>query len=614
MKHPLSITFVIFLLSTILAATVQAQNEEQIELAREYDDKGEIEKAKAVYEELADKRKNIPVIHGRYFRLLLNNAYLDEAEKYVNRILKIYPGNIIYRLDAGILHDRLGETEEASRYFDEVRQEVKDDQYKLRIVANHFIKADLLEKAVQTYQVGRQAGGDNNLFALEMANVYRRLNEKDRMVSEYLRYANEDDSRISYVKNVLQNILTEEEDLNSLSELLLDKVQESPDNQLYNELLIWLNLQQKNFYGAFMQARAIDRRTSKNGNKVMEVAAIALENNDYDNALRMYDYVIERYPRSSNYVSARRYKIKAREEKVKNQFPVEQEAIIKLIEDYQNFIDESSKAPMGVGHATLEAMRSQALLYAFYLDEKDRAIEALRQVAEHPRASRDLRANCKLDLGDIYLLTDQPWESTLLYSQVEKEHKEEQVGYEAKLRNATLSYYKGDFELAQGHLDVLKLATTREIANNAMSLSLLIQNNTALDTSGAAMQEYANVELMLFQNKQQQALGKLDSMLSLYKDHELADEIHWLMARVNLRMGNFDESLSHLMLINETYRYDILGDDALYMTGKIYEEQLKDKEKAMQIYTEFLKEHPGSIYVADVRKRFRSLRGDFNVN
>jgi tetratricopeptide (TPR) repeat protein len=608
------LTFVILLLSTTLASQAWAQDQEQIKLAQQYDDKGEIEKAKSIYDELAEKKEYVPIIHGRYFRLLVNNGYLEDAEKYMKKTLRHFPGNIIYRLDAGILQDRMGEENAANEYYAEVLSEVQNDPYKIRLVASHFIKSDMLEKAINSYQSGREANQDPNLFALELANVYRRLNEKDKMVLEYLKYADEDEARISYVKNVLQNILTEEEELQSLSDLLLDKIQENPDKQLYNELLIWINLQQKNFYGAFMQARAIDRRNRSDGDRVMEVASIALDNQDYDNALKIYEYVIDKYPRTSNYVSARRYKIKAREEMVKNRYPVEPEDITKLIEAYQNFIDESSKSAIGPSYATLEAMRSQALLYAFYLDERDQAIETLREVAQHPKASRELKAKCKLDMGDIYILINEPWESTLLYSQVEKDHKEEPVGYEAKLRNAKLSYYKGDFELAQGHLDVLKLATTREIANDAMSLSLLIQNNTALDTTGSAMQDYANVELLLFQNKQRQALAKLDSMLNLYENHDLADEIHWLMAKIDMKLGQFDESLQHLNTITESYSYDILGDDALFMTGKIYEDQLQDTDKAMEVYTNFLREHPGSVYIAEVRKRLRNLRGDFNVN
>jgi len=609
-----SITWIIILLTWANIPSLRAQNTQKIELAQQYDDKGEIEKARTLYEELADKKKNIPIIHDRYFRLMINNGYMKQAEEYVQKALRYYPDNILYQLDAGVVNLRQGKDAEAESYFTKVFDEAKSDSYKVRIVAGHLIKHDLIERAVSMYQAGRQASGNSALYALELANVYRRLNNTDQMVLEYLAYANEDPSRISYVKNVLQNILTEEEDLDAMANLLLDRIQRDADNPLYSELLIWINLQQKNFYGAFMQARAVDRRQRTDGDEVMNVAQIALENQEYENALKMYEYVIDRYPRTANYVSARRYKIKAREELVKNQFPVQQEEIVKLIEDYQNFIDESLNSPIGPSAATLEAMRSQALLYAFYLDEKDKAISILEQVANNPKSSREIKAQSKLDMGDIYVLMDQPWESTLLYAQVEKAHKEEPVGYEAKLRNAKLSYYKGDFSLAQDHLDVLKEATTREIANDAMSLSLLIQNNTVLDTSGAAMQAYADVELMLFQNKQPQALIKLDSMLEQYQGHPLEDEIYWLMARVHLQLGNFDQSLDKLNNISESYNYDILGDDALFMRGRIYEEQLEDSEKAMELYTQFLREYPGSIYVADVRKRFRNLRGDFNIN
>ena len=615
MKHILlKITWVIVWLTLTNIEPLSAQNSEKVELAQQYDDKGEVEKAKTIYDELARKKNNIPLIHSRYVRLLLNNGYAGEAEKYVKKAIKYFPDNLLYQLDAGIVALRKGDDTEAEQYFSTVTQEAIADPYKIQIVAGHLMQNELVERAIQVYEAGRSAGGDPSLYSLELATVYQRLNERDKMIQEYFTYANEDPSRLEYVKNVLQNALTEEEDLDSLGVMLLDKVQESPDNQLYSELLIWVQLQQKNFYGAYMQARAMDRRNRTEGDRVMEVAGIALENRDYENALKMYDYVIDKYARTPNYAIARRNKINAREQLVKNRFPVDREEIEKLIEDYQSFIDESLQSPAGPSVSTLQAMRSQANLYAFYIDEKEKAIEILRKVSASPKADEELRAQCKLDMGDIHLLMDQPWESTLLYAQVEKSNKEEPVGYEAKLRNGKLSYYKGDFDLAQGHLDVLKEATTREIANDAMNLSLLIQNNTALDTSGAAMEAYAEVELMLFQNQTEEALDRLDSMLQLYPKHDLSDEIHWLMAKVNLRSGKIEQSLSNLNSITESYAHDILGDDALFMTGRIHEEQLNDKDKAMEIYTTFLKEYPGSIYVADVRKRFRNLRGDFNVD
>jgi len=614
MKKKITLKITSMLLLVIVYGAAFGQNNQKIELAQEYDDKGEIAKAKVLYDELAGNKKNIPVIHSRYMRLLLDNGYIKEAEDYVDKVLKYYPENFIYKLDAGITYLRQGKDESAQKYFNAVINEIKTDPYKVRIVASHFIKNELIEEAVNVYMAGRETDSDAGQYALELANVYRRLNEKDKMIEEYLKYAEQDQSHVTYVENVLQNVLTEEEDMLNLADKLFAYVQEYPDKQLYSELLIWVNLQQKNFYGAFIQAKAIDRRTRSEGERVMEVAGIAMENQDFRNALKMYDYLIEKYPKSATYVIASRLKIKAREELVKTDYPVAEQEIINLINDYQAFIDENLQSPVGVNNTTLEAMRSQALLYAFYLDQKEKAIEILERVVESSKAKRELKATCKLDLGDIYLLINQPWESTLLYSQVEKAHKEEPVGYEAKLRNAKLSYYKGEFTLAQEHLDVLKLATTREIANDAMSLSILIQNNTVLDTTDQAMQEYANVELMLFQNRPDKALQKLDSMLKASPSHSLADEIHWLMAKVTMQLGEFEKSLDHLEVIETAYNYDILGDDASYMKGKIYEEQIKDTDKAMEVYAAFLKDYPGSIYVAEVRKRFRELRGDFNVN
>jgi tetratricopeptide (TPR) repeat protein len=194
---------------------------------------------------------------------------------------------------------------------------------------------------------------------------------------------------------------------------------------------------------------------------------------------------------------------------------------------------------------------------------------------------------------------------------VEKSRKDSPTGYEAKLRSAKLSYYKGDFALAQQHLDVLKLATTREIANDAMQLSLLIKDNIGLDTTDMLLKEYADIELLLFQNKKMQALDSLNKMIQLYNGSSLTDEILWLQSTLYLEMGKFQKSIDLLNLIVEEYGEDIFGDDAFFRMAEIYDYQLKDIERSKNLYQEFLIRYPGSIYAAEARKRFRTLRGDY---
>ncbi len=191
------------------------------------------------------------------------------------------------------------------------------------------------------------------------------------------------------------------------------------------------------------------------------------------------------------------------------------------------------------------------------------------------------------------------------------------MGYEAKLKNAKLSYFRGNFLLAQEHLDILKEATTREIANDAMDLSMRIKENIAFDSVGHALKQYASVELLLYQNKIDSALQKINQLKPgvvdsvAFSNRTILDDVYWLEADIRMKRGEFNESLALLQNILDEYPDDVLADDAFFLQGEIHERQLHDKDKAMEIYREFLTKYPGSVYAAEARKRFRTLRGDF---
>jgi len=607
-KKKVSVLFILAGSFFLLPELVFAQRELEIKLADEYYQNGELEKARTMYEGIARNYRYIPQIHNNFFSLLLDLKDFNNARKYLNGVVKRYPGNLYYSLDYGIIYREEGNIEEMEIYFNQlIDSEISEDNYKTRIAAQYFINRQLVEYAILSYQRARKFVGDPNVYAFELANIYRFQNKKDLLVEEYLKYLTVNPSNLNYVRNTMQLVLVEPEDLDNLEILLYEKIRDNPGNAIYNELLIWVNLQQKNFNGAFIQARALDHRKGTAGDRAMNIGIIALDNMDYKAAAKIFDYIIAQYPSANNSILARHYRIKAEEEIVKNTYPIDREKIRELITKYQNFIDE-----IGFERTTLHAYRNKALLHAFYLDEKDSAIFILNEVIKHPRAPGDLKARSKLDLGDIYILTEESWESTLLYSQVEKSMKETSIGYEAKLRNAKLSYYKGEFRLAQEHLDILKEATTREISNDAMRLSLLIRDNTGLDSSESAMKQYAEIELMLFQNKSEEAKEEIDLMLHEYSTHSLTDELLWLKADILRKEGKFEDALTLLSRINNEYSYDVLGDDAYYRMGIIYDEDLHNNFKAMEIYQEFLIRFPGSIYSADVRKRFRILRGDFS--
>ena len=332
--------------------------------------------------------------------------------------------------------------------------------------------------------------------------------------------------------------------------------------------------------------------------------------------MKVYRYVIREYPNTQTYLLARLGLIRTREARVKNSFPVNMDSVRILINDYKDFIGQY---PDNIN--SLEAARDEALLFANFLDKKDSAIQIINKLISNPRASLHLKSKAKLDLGDIYLLKGEAWESTLLYSQVEKVQKENPIGYDAKLRNAKLSYYKGDFRLAQEHLDILKQATTREISNDALDLSMRIKENIAFDSVGEALKQFASIELLLYQNKNAEALkaieylkegrlqiktknssGALSDSLASISNQTILDDVYLLEANIRMKQGEFEKAIGLLQKIIQDYGDDILADDAFFLSGEIYERQLGQKDKAMEIYREFLNNIP-VVYMLPKRGR-----------
>ena len=603
----------------IWGITSTAQVHDEIQLANEYLSKGEKKKALELYRDLSRNEGSNSLIYNNYFNLLLETGSYEEAQTYVKRNQKRDPENIQYRLDQGFILVKAGDLNKADRYFKEQINLNKNHVQRIKMFAEYFSSRSLYEYGVAALTESRNSLGNPYLFSLDLAMLYRIQGSQDKMVLEYLNYVTQNSGNIQYVKNVLQAMLTKPEELESLERLLYDRVQKFPDVEVYSDLLIWVTLQQKNFYGSFIQARAYDKRYKREGEKSMDVAKVALDNEDFENAAKIFRYIIREFPNSQNRFLAGLGLLRTREAQIKHTFPVQKDSVQTLLKDYGNFIRQF---PDNLN--ALEASRNQALLFATYLNEKDSAVKILTRLIANPRASFHLKSKAKLDLGDIHLLRGEPWESTLLYSQVEKTQKENPIGYEAKLKNAKLSYYKGDFQLAQEHLDILKEATTREIANDALDLSMKIKENIAFDSTGAALREYASIELLLFQNNTDEALVRIqklkegritalaskDSILDVY-NQTILDDVYWLEANIRMQRGQFRESIQLLAQVISEHGEDILADDAQFLMAEIYERQLKDSAKAMELYRELLTRFPGSVYAAEARKRFRTLRGDF---
>jgi len=592
------ITIIIFL----SGAAAHAQSEK--EMAEEYFKNNDCIKALTYYTGLLKNSFDKASLKN-YTSCIVKTKTWGEGEQFFKKQIKNDDVNAAwYYLNWATLLNAQGKVQEAAKKNEQVivssggRIDLKRD------LSDEYRLINQPEWAKNILLAAREGAKRTDLFQLELASVYRDLNQPEKMIDELLSYGTRYQN-IEVVQNMLQDFTKDEKEQLLLEKVLYDKIQKFPNEGFYNELLIWYQIQKKDFYKAFIQERSLDKRFKHNGTRLYNLGMLALQNLDYSNAGTIFDYLVKEYPKGQLYAVSRRMAIFSREEQVKNTYPIKRSEVEKLLGQYQQLVDE-----LGVNVRTIEALRNMAILNAFYMDDFKKAIEILETAIEAGKQEKNFVDKCKLDLGDIYLLKGEPWEATLVYSQVEKSEKDDLLGYEAKLRNAKLHYYKGDFVLAKAVLDILKKATSREIANDANDLGLLIMDNTGLDSSETAMKEYSNAELLLFQNKKFEAIDTLKHLSQKYQNHSLSDEILWLTAQTYMKLDSNRQALATLKLLTEKYSVDILGDDALYATAKLYQEKFNDKDEAMKLFQELMEKYPGSIFVADSRKRFRLLRGD----
>ena len=574
----------------------------QIALADEYFSQNELNKAISIYEKLIKVDSNLFIVHSNYFNALIKTQSYKTCGKYLKKIVRRFPLEPSFNIDYGHLLTLQGDTLKAYQQYDKYLYSIRNNGELLKNSARKLISLGLYDKAEKSFRYGNYHDDD---FDYDIAELYFKWGKIDEMLKQYLFIVSKNAQQIPKVQGLIQDNLSDKKDFDKLKPIIFDQIRTHPNKLYLNEMLIWYLLQKKEFYQAFIQSKAVDKRKNEGGTRIFTIGQLALGNKKYKIAVKIFKYLTDRYSTFDVYIKARKYLIKAKEEQVKNTYPIDVTSIRSLVQDYQDLIDER-----GINGITADVIRSMALLQGFYLDRKDTAIIILEALIQRRSMYRQLISEAKIDLGDIYLLKGEPWEATLLYSQVEKAEKNKNMGYLAKLKNAKLSYYKGDFELAKAHLDILKLATSREIANDAMALSLKIQDNLELDTTATAMEQYAEIELLIFQNKYKDALHAYNNMLSKYKDHSLVDDILWDKANLLIKLGKYQEAIVSLEVIIFKYSDSIWADDAVFFMGVLYEENLKDKEMAKECFQKQLVEYQGSVHNVEARKRFRKLRGD----
>ncbi|WP_452230836.1 tetratricopeptide repeat protein [Lacinutrix sp. MEBiC02404] len=568
-------------------------------LAKEYFKNGEFEKAQILYKKLYDKNPTNYIYLIQLVKTHQQLEHLEEAQELLQTSLIKYPALLV---ELGYNYQLKKDVENTNINYNkalEALEAVDLDVNTAYSIARAFEEHSLLDQAISTYEKAMQIKPEYN-FNVQLARIYGEQGDVEKMFSSYINFIETNENYVNTIKRAFSEFISEDKNNPNnilLKKILLKKIQETPD-LLFNNLLSWLFIQQKEYYKAFTQEKAIFKRNPESLYRIEDVALIATNENQDAIAIEIFEYIIKtsQDPEITLKTENNILKIKTKNADPKD-YPDLNEKYKNLLETYGKF---AGTIPLQIAYAHF---------LAFHLNDTTQAIQFLKESLEQ-RLTTYQASEVKLELADILVFQEKFNEALIYYTQIQRSLKNSTISQEARFKVAKTSYYKGDFKWAESQLKILKSSTSQLIANDALDLKLLISDNKYEDSTQTALKLYAKADLYAYQHKTQEAINVLDKILAAHKTETIIDQALYKQAQLFESKKQYQKAADNYAKIIKDYKEEILADDALFYLAKLYNDHLAQPEKAKELYEQIIFNHQDSIYFIEARKNFRMLRGD----
>ncbi|WP_396168523.1 tetratricopeptide repeat protein [Flavobacterium sp.] len=587
--------FLLFSLAFTLFVSAQSE-----QLAQNYMDRGEFEKAQIAYEELLKSQPS----NSNYFQQTVvcyqQLQQFEKANKAIeDRLDKFKQGNLLVEL--GYNFQLQKNTDKAKKYYEQALDKIRKNTNEVYTIATTFEKKSLVDYALQAYQIAVALEPKNN-FNFQMALLYGQKGDTDNMIEMFLTESYKTPQNLIPIQNQFTRFLTEDSKENfneALKKAILIRIQKTQD-LFWNEYLSWFYVQMKEYGKAFIQQKAIYKRNPESFANIVNLGQLAIEENDDEAAKEILGFVLENTQDLDLKIQSNAYLM---EMKIKKATPQDYLAIR---QELDALLKQFGESPF-----TLSLLKLKAHFVTFNLKDSEAGKSILKNALEMP-INREQIASIKMELADILLFEEKFNQALIYYSQIESDANNSPVGQEANLKIAKTSYYKGDFKWANHQLEVLKSASTQLIANDALDLFLLISDNTVEDSTQVALKKFSHADFLLFQDKKQDALAAFQAILKENKGDAIEPVTLLRTGKIYESLGNMASALANYKLILDNFKECIYIDEALFYSAEIYS-QNNEIEKAKPLYEELITKHEDSIYYVIAQKKYRKLRGDKEI-
>jgi tetratricopeptide (TPR) repeat protein len=569
------------------------------ELAKEYYQKGEFEKALVLYKKLLVTSSLHPDYNIKLIDCHQQLNQLKAAQEHIETQI-FQSRHPQFLVELGYNYQLQNKLELANFNYDRALLLVEEEPKYVYGVAQRFESHSLISQAIQSYEIGL-AVAPNATYYYQLAGLYAAKQNIEKMMERYMDYVKTNPPYMNQVMRLLADYISEDssQPYNQLfKKVLLKKSQATPD-PLWNKWLSWLYVQQKQFSKAFVQEKAVYRRTPESLQGLIDLAVLANQQKAYKTALNVFEFIIQNSTDSRFLILAncKLLEIKLDIASDSKSYQDIKASYVVLLDRYQ------------LGQQSIELQLSYAHFLAFY-DNNTQGATIFLKTALKENLSVLSAAKLKMKLADLFVVQNKFNQALVYYTQIQMAVKNSPLAQQARFKVAKTSYYKGDFDWAETQLKVLKSSTSQLTANDALQLQLLITDHIGIDSLNSALKRYAKADLLSVQNKPKEALMMLDSILKDYNTNPIIDQVLLFQAQLYESQKQYMKAASNYLQIIKDHKKEILVDDAYFFLAELYRTHLEDLEKAKFNYESIIFNHEDSIHFVEARHQYRILRGD----
>ncbi len=606
---------VVLILSLAAVARLGAQDQEtlrRLQVAQSLEQAGEWAKAAAIYEDLLRTDPLNYITFDGLRRAYVQLKEYGKAYDLVERRLAQRPTEIHLVVQLGGLAYDAGNPVRADSLWSSALLASGSSRQLVVQVAQQMQERRLYDRAIRTFETGRQLTKRPDDFVEELALLHSATQAYDKAVEEYLRLLRTAPHQLGYIQSRIASFTMKEDGLRSARAVVQSAIDRTPNDVPLRSLMTWLAVEQSDHDSARRHVRVIDSLSNANGVELYNFAQRCLREQAYRSAAEAFQSAMERGPGGPLVMQARLGYARATEgladrdtsaRRSRSDDGMASESFPTLDRAVALYREIVRDAP-GSDAAVQALFRIGVVAFERTFD-LDGALDAFRKVTQIPRAGA-MAWEAHLRASDVHIARNDLAGAAASLRAIGPGAPQE-IRDRVTFQQARLLAYEGQVDSALVLLGPLAGALNRDLANDALGLQIFLKEHRA---SPPALSAYLRADLLQRQHKFAEALAQFTKVATDFPTTLISDNALLQAADLLVLLSRPAEAVAAYRAFVDERTSSMLRDRALFRAGDVTERALNDGPAALKLYELFLETFPHSLHIEDVRARILRLRGD----